>query len=86
MRSYYLQISGFFRIDLLLSAAVDVAMFSVDFVLIRHIPYAKNTYPIYFSLDFSMPFAGSATMPLAERSYSKLDLAPFVCASKYNID
>ena len=58
-----------FRIDLLASVVVNVAMFSVEFVLIGHIPYAKNTYSIDFSLDFSMPFASSATMSPTEKSY-----------------
>ena len=51
------------RIHLLASAAVDVAMF----VLIEHISYAKNTYPIYFSLDFSMPLACSANVSPTEK-------------------
>ena len=55
------------RIHLLASAAVDVAMFSVDFVLIKHISYAKNTYPIHFSFDFSMPLACSANVSPTEK-------------------
>ena len=73
------------RIHLLASAAVDVAMFSVDFVLIEHISYAKNTYPIYFSLDFSMPLACSANVSPTEKWYSKLDLAPFIYAAEQHI-